>query len=288
MPPKSGPVETVPKEFRCASTGKPLYLPVITLKGIAYSYEALFEMFMNPTQGGKTICKVTEEPIEFFPSVCVPLHHYMHKEFPNAMRSRAQQDAAEMWDKFGMQLPQISSEPDQEGDDGFLEEFECPVSNSLAHDPCCLSSGTIVSASSVPKGGFKKDPDRLVACALYGQAPAKSETLETMIKTMFPKEYAQQAADLAKQGFSDTFAEGTSKPLPQDEYVHWGVGCDGCGIWPIRGKAWYDTQCPDKAGFHVCDPCYKFNFHRRVITGKFNQHHMPKHKMEEMPQNEFM
>lgn len=287
MPPK-GPIETVPKEFRCAATGKPLYLPVITLKGVAYSYEALFEMFMSSSaQGGQTICKVTQEPIAFFPSVCVPLHHYMYKEFPNAMRSRQQQDAADMYEKFELKLPSVSDAPDLDGDDGFLEEFECAVSHELAYEPCCLSSGTIVSACFVPQGGFRKDPDRLVACSLHNQAPAKSEALESMMKAMFPKEYGQRASDLAKQGIdtSGEFANGTYKEDPRNDYIHWGYGCDACGLWPIVGKGWYDTvleKAGDKVGFHLCDPCYAFKFHTRVITGKFGQERMPKNEMAEM------
>lgn len=32
-------------------------------------------------------------------------------------------------------------------------------------------AGSIVSAHCVPDGGFQKDPNRFVACALHGQAP---------------------------------------------------------------------------------------------------------------------
>jgi len=111
-----------------------------------------------------------------------------------------------------------------------------------------------------------------------------------MIKAKFPKEYGQRANDLAKQGIQATgkYATGSFKEFVQDEYVFWGLGCDGCGLWPISGKAWYDADCPDKAGFHLCDGCYKFGYHRRVITGKFNQNHMPKNTMKEMQEQEFM
>jgi len=280
--------ETIPKEFRCAATGKALYMPVITTEGVAYSYAALFEMFM--TAQGLPLCKATEEPIRFFPGVCLPLHHFMMSEFRTSMRGRKQQDEADMFEKFGLSMPNVSEAPDDEGDEGVLEEFQCVVSGELAYEPCALSSGSIVSAYCVPEGGFKKDPDRLVACALHGQAPRKCLALEAMIKAKFPKEYAQRANELAKQGVQTTgkYATGTYNQFEPDSYIFWGIGCDGCGLWPIVGKAWYDADCPDKVGFHLCDPCYKFGYHRRVITGKFNQNHMPKHTMKEMPENEFM
>lgn len=283
----SKPAETVPKEFRCASTGKPLYLPVVTKEGIAYSYAALFEMFM--TASGLPMCKVTQEPIVFFPNVCMPLHHYLMSEFSNAMRGRKQQDEADMWGKFGLPMPQVSAAPDDDGDEGFLDDFQCVVSQELAYEPCCLSSGSIVSAYCIPKGGFKKDPDRLVACALHGQAPKKSPTLEFMIKSKFPKEYNSRAVELAKQGIqsTDEHATGAYTEFDQEDYIYWGIGCDGCGLWPVRGTAWRDMDLWDKAGFHLCDGCYKFGYHKRTITGRFNQQRMPKHRMQEVEKSTF-
>jgi len=276
MAPKGGS-ENVPKEFRCAATGKALYLPVITTDGIAYSYAALFEMFMQAE--GQPICKVTKEIINFFPAVCQPLHHFMWDQYRSSMRSRRTEEEAAMWEKFGIGLPNITTAPEDEGDEGFLEEFECVVSGEMAYEPCALSSGSIVSAYCVPEDGFKKDPNRLIACALYGQAPKKSATLEAMIRDKFPKEYSQRASELAKAGIMTKKRE--SKPLDFDpqSYIHMGLGCDGCGIWPIRGRAWTSTQCPESVGFHLCEDCYTYGYNKRVITGRFNQSHMPNHKM---------
>uniref|UniRef100_A0A7S2HHZ9 ZZ-type domain-containing protein n=1 Tax=Alexandrium andersonii TaxID=327968 RepID=A0A7S2HHZ9_9DINO len=281
--------ETIPKEFRCAATGKALYLPVITTEGVAYSFAALFEMFAT-AEGGLPICKATQEPIRFFPGVCQPLHLFMMSEFRTSMRGRKQQDEADMFEKFGLGMPALPDTPEDESDDGWMELFTCPVSDELVYEPCGLSSGSMVSAYCVPEKGFKKDPDRLIACSLHFQAPKKCLALEAMVKTKFPKEYGQRANDLAKQGIQATgeHATGSYAQFPQDEYIHWGLGCEGCGIWPIVGKAWYDADCPDKVGFHLCDQCYTFGYHRRVITGRFNQNHMPKNTMKEVQQNDFM
>lgn len=280
--------ETVPKEFRCASSGKPLYMPVVTTDGIAYSYAAMFEMFT--TAQGLPKCKVSQEPITFFPGVCLPLHHFLMAEFRNAMRGRKQQDEADMKEKFGLRMPQVSDAPeDGDGDEGFLEDFQCVVSQELAYEPCSLSSGNIVSAYCVPEGGFKKDPDRLVACALHGQAPKISPTLEAMIKAKFPKEYKAREVDLAKQGIQATGknATGACNEFNTNDYIYWGIGCDGCGLWPIRGTAWRDADLDDKTGFHLCDSCYKFGYHKRTIIGRFNQQRMPKNRMEEVQQSSF-
>lgn len=272
------PLDEVPQDFRCAATGRPLYMPVITTGGVAYSYAAAFEMFMQAQSVPH--CKVTGEPIYFLPNVCLPLHHFMMSQYRAAMRICKQQDEIDMRDKFGVTLPSLTDLP-EDGEDGFLEEFQCAVSHKLASEPCCLSSGTIVCASSVPQNGFDKDPDRFVACALHGQAPRRSPALEAMIRTKFPSEYA------AARGSGNDFATGTCRLFHADEHVHLGLGCDGCGLWPIRGEAWYDGDSKDKNGFHLCDACYQFGYHKRVIAGRFNQHHAPRHTMLPVPKTEF-
>merc|ERR1712232_1466933 len=187
-----------------------------------------------------------------------------------------------MGEVFGNAMPQLATAPDDEGDEGFLEEFQCVVSGELAYEPCALSSGSIVSAYCIPEGGFKKDPDRLIACALHQQVPKRSTTLEAMIRDKFPQEYSQRANDLAEEGIQPKNVEQTELFTDPEEYVHIGLGCDGCGMFPIRGTAWEDKNCPEVVGFHLCDKCYKLGYHRRVITGKFNQTHMPKNRMVEV------
>merc|ERR1719436_1302286 len=137
------------------------------------------------------------------------------------MRDRRRQDEAELKEQYDLEMPGIFDEPDEDGDDGFLEEFECVVSQELAYEPCALSSGSIVSAYCVPEVGFKKDPNRLVACALHNQAPKPSAALELMIKEKFPREYAARGNEIVKQGVdinqSSKNATGACKEFGADE-----------------------------------------------------------------------
>eukprot|EP00933_Yihiella_yeosuensis_P031084 TRINITY_DN24625_c0_g2_i1.p1 TRINITY_DN24625_c0_g2~~TRINITY_DN24625_c0_g2_i1.p1 ORF type:complete len:278 (-),score=51.72 TRINITY_DN24625_c0_g2_i1:282-1115(-) len=271
--------EVVPKEFCCAATGKPLVLPVVTAHGVAYSYLALYEMFMKAE--GVVTCVETQEPIYFFPNVCVPLHHFMLSEYKSPLKGALKAEQSEMFEKFGVQLPQVSEVPEEDGEEGFLEDFQCAVSGELAYEPCALSSGSIVSASKVPPEGFAKDPNRLIACALHGQVPRKSATLEAMIKSMFPEEYERAANESASSSLS---RRDVCRAFDPWEHIHMGLGCDGCGLWPIRGPAWEDVDLKDKVGFHLCDGCYKLGYHKRVMGGRFNQGHMPKNRMELVPE----
>lgn len=282
------PKDVVPEEFRCAATGKPLYMPVVTLQGVAYSYAALMEMFTKAR--GLPVCKVTGESIPFFPNVCPALHHFLLEEYRGVMRGRRQQDEADLLEQFGLQMPAVPDAPEEEGDAGLLEELQCVVSHDLVYQPCVLSSGSVVSAHCVPEGGFQKDPDRLVATALHGQAPRRCPALESVLQARFPQVYeergARVAAELGGQPAA-RHASGTWAGYPADALAFWGLGCDGCGIWPIRGSAWSDIDCQDRVGFHLCGDCHKFGYHKRVITGKFNQNRMPKNRMVQMSESEF-
>mmetsp|Transcript_65375 Transcript_65375/g.115994 ORF Transcript_65375/g.115994 Transcript_65375/m.115994 type:complete len:293 (-) Transcript_65375:2-880(-) len=265
----------VPEEFCCAATGRPLFFPVVTLEGVAYCYTALVEMFMKAQ--GVPKCVVTGEPICFLPHVCVPLHHFMLDEYKKDLKGRKQVEEA-LLDRLGLKAPSVTELPDEEGDDGWLEDFQCAASGELAYEPGCLSSGSIVSVHCVPSGGFKKDPNRLIACASHGQAPRKSAVLEAMIRRRFPTQYQERASAVSNLG-----AAFTAQPLCSDfdaqDHVHFGLGCDGCGLWPIRGSAWEDVDCKSNTGFHLCNACYELGYHKRVIGGRFNQGHMPKNTM---------
>ena len=50
------------------------------------------------------------------------------------------------------------------------------------------------------------------------------------------------------------------------------VGCDACGLYPIKGRRYTCTDCPDKVGFDLCGKCHDKELH---ITGRFNQQHTP-------------
>jgi len=266
---------SVPDEFCCAASGRPLFYPVVTLEGIPYCYSVLFEMFLKAE--GSPKCVVTGEPIAFFPYVCVALHHYMLETYKSDLKGRKSIEES-ILARYGMNVPMVTESPEEEGDEGFMEEFSCAVSGELAYEPCCLSSGTIVSARNIPRGGFKKDPNRLIACALHGQAPKPSKVLALMIRTKFPSEY-KAAETKANSSGVEMIQQPVFREFAVDAQVHFGLGCDGCGLWPIRGPAYEDVDIRSSVGFHVCEPCYQLGYQKRCLGGRFNQGHMPMNTM---------
>ena len=68
-------------------------------------------------------------------------------------------------------------------------------------------------------------------------------------------------------------------------YVHFGRGCDGCGMYPIEGTCMKCLDCSESIGFDLCGACYQKGVHaRESAAGRFNQAHRPEHRMEEVPQ----
>ena len=64
-------------------------------------------------------------------------------------------------------------------------------------------------------------------------------------------------------------------------YVHFGVGCDGCGAFPIRGAAFRCLDCPDAVGFDLCAECRGSSL---VVSGRFDQGHTSNHRVVEREQ----
>jgi Zinc finger, ZZ type len=55
------------------------------------------------------------------------------------------------------------------------------------------------------------------------------------------------------------------------EYVHFGIGCDCCGAFPLRGKRFKCLDCPEAVGFDLCEACHRGGL---VTYGRFNQRHI--------------
>jgi len=72
-----------------------------------------------------------------------------------------------------------------------------------------------------------------------------------------------------------------SYQLNPEEYIWFGVGCDGCGIIPIKGKRYKCKDCSEQVGYDLCETCYKTNV---CDLGRYNQSHLSTHVLEEVPQ----
>lgn len=83
---------------------------------------------------------------------------------------------------------------------------------------------------------------------------------------------------------SDVYHEASLGRM--DDFPHFGVGCDVCGQYPIRGERFKCLDCPESVGFDVCKGC-KDSMDNLVgsdiLIGRFNQKHQSDHRLELVP-----
>ncbi|GBF90312.1 hypothetical protein Rsub_02418 [Raphidocelis subcapitata] len=68
--------------------------------------------------------------------------------------------------------------------------------------------------------------------------------------------------------------------VADERYCWHGVGCDRCGLYPIEGRRYRCTDCPEAIGFDLCGACYDRG--DGDGDGRFNQRHTRQHRMEKV------
>ena len=98
-------------------------------------------------------------------------------------------------------------------------------------------------------------------------------------------EAAESSSTIAIKGENLRRTEVSS--TDNDNFVHYGVGCDGCGIYPISGRRYKCIDCSEEIGFDLCGDCFDAGVHKkdRDRAGRFNQQHRPEHYMGEVVQD---
>lgn len=201
-------------------------------------------------------------------------------------------------------------------------DFQCsnPSCGRLLLRPRVPVCGHPVCSVECLDQGAEAGETRCPLCRLpVGQPPGHCRQLGNLVASLFP-EAAQQAQHVllsaaagqpsaspaaqrdsntahtqpaaTRPGLSASAAEqqpeGTAAAAPQrvPEHIHYGIGCDCCGAYPIRGKRYKCMDCPEAIGFDLCGPCHELG---RATFGRFNQKHTAGHRMElQQPRYHFM
>ena len=169
--------------------------------------------------------------------------------------------------------------------------------------------------------------DDAISASSAPNAAADEATMEPGESTPPPATAAATAAAADGGGASASPAanvvEAASTPLPRgggavaaaeaaalENYTHFGVGCDGCGVYPIRGARWKCLDCPEEIGFDLCGFCHEAAIEdggggggggggsgggggggcggcggspSTTVAGRFGQVHTSAHRMQEQP-----
>mmetsp|Transcript_28607 Transcript_28607/g.54704 ORF Transcript_28607/g.54704 Transcript_28607/m.54704 type:complete len:424 (-) Transcript_28607:398-1669(-) len=202
-----------------------------------------------------------------------------------------------------------------------VSQFSCGACKRLLVHPVALNCGCLcclhcaypeLDRSSTAASGATPVP-RCVVCGARNVAPPEVCTpLAELFSKAFPQQTAQRLAELAEQaprpappGPEDlhrdqprqhheeargggeeagTSGEGASTAPPNlSRQVHNGVGCDLCGLYPIRGARFQCADCPQEIGFDLCGQCNQdVAAMGASVRGRFNQLHDPSHKMRKV------
>ncbi|CAL4886648.1 unnamed protein product [Urochloa decumbens] len=111
--------------------------------------------------------------------------------------------------------------------------------------------------------------------------------LDHFLEEYFPAEYESRGQKVQskkgqfnREGSSSgtSSAKGSSRAQHADALdIHISIGCDSCGVYPIRGERYKCKDCTELIGFDLCGTCYRSS---SKLPGRFNQQHTPDHRME--------
>ncbi|XP_019180979.1 PREDICTED: E3 ubiquitin-protein ligase PRT1-like isoform X2 [Ipomoea nil] len=172
----------------------------------------------------------------------------------------------------------------------FVTNFNCRICEQLLCCPVVLNCGHVYC-----EGCIVNQCDKLCRCPACQMEhpngyPNVFLVLDHFLERQFP-EYASRKntylnkSDLQCKSSSTgpvrtTTKAGQSPGVGHGAFVpkiHYGVGCDYCGMYPILGDRYRCKDCKEKIGFDLCGACYNSS---SKLPGKFNQQHRPEHKFE--------
>ena len=148
-------------------------------------------------------------------------------------------------------------------------ERACPCGARLVYKPQPCQLLMRISEGSTGGAGRTGSPDWCAPCDEDVEEEPALLTTQPL-----PAPSCTRSAPLA-QPMSKLEEKATA-------YVHFGVSCDGCGVFPIVGRAYRCRDCPEQVGYDLCQYCYSDTLHgSHAHTGRFGQSHRADHSMEE-------
>ncbi|KAJ0957887.1 putative transcription factor C2H2 family [Helianthus annuus] len=173
-----------------------------------------------------------------------------------------------------------------------MNDLLCAVCKELLCRPVVLNCGHVFCEACIVTSN--KEPCRCPVCrSMHPNGfPKVCLVLEAFLKQHVSEEYSARIAKRrtceignSSTGDSTSVPEGSKgSSVPMDEHlcssghkVHFGVGCDCCGIYPLIGNRYKCKDCHEEIGFDLCEDCYKSSSN---LPGRFNQQHKPDHEFE--------
>ncbi|GJN21607.1 hypothetical protein PR202_gb09099 [Eleusine coracana subsp. coracana] len=248
------------------------------------------------------------QPYKHFPSICQLLHHLLLKLEP-VDYERKGKEVLEIGNDRENSVEDGQIRPSQEAPSNSnivnehskkikMEDVSCPLCKEMLYQPAVLNCGHVYCVSCL--SSLNEEALKCQVCGgLHpGEVPNVCLDLDHFLEEYFPSEYESrgvkvqfekrkgnhEASSSCKLLTQVLWCLGTStKEDSRAEHnddlsdVHFGVGCDSCGVYPIRGKRYKCQDCAELIGFDLCEACYSSSLN---LPGRFNQQHTPDHRMQ--------
>ncbi|XP_076915583.1 E3 ubiquitin-protein ligase PRT1-like [Bidens hawaiensis] len=177
-----------------------------------------------------------------------------------------------------------------------INDLLCSICKELLCRPVVLNCGHVFCEACI---AVSNESCRCPVCqSMHPNGfPKVCLVLEGLLKQHFSEEYTARIDKFrtCEPGNSSTadstsFSQGSKcSSVPMDEHlcssghkVHFGVGCDCCGMYPLMGNRYKCNDCTEEVGFDLCENCHNSS---STLPGRFNQQHKPDHKFEVIEPN---
>jgi len=244
-------------------------------------------------------CPLCRARFNVCPSVCKKLHFLLEKICSKQIQER-QEVILEEEKTTGFFSPPLHSETSSSSDSDLSSCLRCENCHKIPASPLIPTCGHILCIRCCNTS--QKCP--LPTCQLkFAYFPEVFRPLQEYLQSEFPDlweaantEEQNEVPSLAKPDVLDVLDErfkvqGPGVNLSTDgdkvkieidpeTFVHYAYGCDGCGMFPLRGRRYRCLDCPEKMGYDLCKECYSSELR---FSGKFNQNHTIDHRMKEAP-----
>ncbi|PWA93557.1 proteolysis 1 [Artemisia annua] len=174
-----------------------------------------------------------------------------------------------------------------------ITDLLCAICKELLYRPVVLNCGHVFCEACVIDSSNESCRCPVCQSSHPKGFPKVCLVLEGFLEQHVSEEYAarRQTIDKLKTREQGTSSAGSTEvqegaqraSVPMNDYlrpdlkVHFGVGCDCCGIYPLTGNRYKCKDCLEKIGFDLCEDCYNSSSN---LPGRFNQQHKPDHKFE--------
>jgi len=262
--------ELTKEELLCPICHDLLVKPVVNACGHSACFWCTHRA-MDPLS--RSSCPLCRADLEYFAAPCAPLYQYVATRFFDEVRELEAEAAQQEATQFHARSVEVPIRPDAEAD------LSCVV----CRRPHAARGVVSVCGHIFCEGCFPSEP-RSASCPCGARLVYRPKPCQLLLRINGETDESRDRSHAEAR--SGSWLEAESDSSRERPYTHFGVGCDGCGAYPVVGRAFRCRECPEEVGFDLCESCHSDASLDGVVTysGRFGQSHRRGHVMEERRQ----